>query len=117
MMVVSILIILLIVSFITKIKSSRELSKLEYEEWMESRGYIKVTLELFSDEKFSRDNYIVTDDSFVCFMHMGIYSFVALKSNTFTEISVYPENPDFNSIKETKVITINTGCIKNIQKM
>jgi len=109
------LFIFLVLSIVNR---KNELRTLEYQEWMINRGYIKVKILIYDDEELLKCYpLVITKNCFVGFVQYGIYNFVIGK-NTYSDIEVFPEKPNKkNNIKETKPDIINTGLIKEVEKI
>lgn len=116
-MICIIFVLLLLILLAARLKNKRNFILSEYSEWMESKGYIKVYIDLYPQEWCSDQSVIKTDNCLKCFIHQGEYYFVVLKKDSFTNISVYPLTPNYNDIKKTKPIALNTGEIQNIIKL
>lgn len=113
-----IFVLLLLILFVARLKNKKKFILSEYSEWMEAKGYIKVYIDLYSPDEWSSEYPLVkTNNCLKCFIHQGEYYFVVLKKDSFTNISVYPLTPDYDDIKNTKPIALNTGEIQNIVKL
>lgn len=110
--------ILLFLSFIMiwSKKQKRDASKLEYKEWMFGKGFIKVEIELFDQNEFDYETTgIVTTTHLVGYVQSGVFNFI-LGKNNFCDFELFPELPDYNDIKKTAPILLNTGAVKTFNR-
>lgn len=111
--------ILLFLSFIMiwSKKQKRDASKLEYKEWMFGKGFIKVEIELFDQNEFDYETTgIVTKTHLTGYVQSGVFNFI-LGKNNFCDFELFPELPDYNDIKKTAPILLNTGAVKSFEKI
>ena len=107
---------LVFVTITSRNKTIMELKSLEYEEWMEKRGYIKIEIEFLCNEIACEGIDIVTTNKLSCYIQSGVYNFV-VKKNVFSDIEVYPIKPSVQlkeDVRKTKSMILNTSCFKTV---
>ena len=68
---------LFIIMIINIINRKNELKTLEYQEWMTSRGFVKVKILIYNDEELLKCYpLVITKNCFVGFVQYGIFNFV-----------------------------------------
>lgn len=114
----SLFVFLMIIMVISIIKRKNDVKALEYQEWMTNKGFVKVKITFYNEDEFDYNTTgIVTKESMLCYIQLGVYSFV-LNKNTYSDIAIYPVIPDKNDdIKKIAPIVINTGAIKSVEKL
>lgn len=95
-----------------RISHKKNVKAIEYKEWMDTKGFVHVEVELFDQNEFDYETTgIVTTTHIVGYVHAGIFNFI-LGKNNFCDFELYPELPNYNDIKKTAPILLNTGAVK-----
>lgn len=112
--------ILLFLSFIMiwSKKTKKDASKLEYKEWMETKGFVHIEITLFDQNEFDYETTgIVTTTHLTGYVHAGIFNFV-LGKNNFCDFELFPDRPNNSEdIKKTAPIILNTGAVKSFNQI
>lgn len=111
------LFIIIMVLFL-KINHKKNVKALEYKEWMETKGFIHIEIELFDQNEFDyQSTGIVTTTHLVGYVHAGVFNFV-LGKNNFCNFELFPEIPNNSEdIKKTAPIILNTGAVKSFKQI
>ena len=108
--------IILIVLF-SKANHKKRIKALEYKEWMDNKGFVKIEIELFDQNEFDYEiTGIVTTTHLTGYVQSGVFNFI-LGKNNFCDFELFPELPDYNDIKKTAPILLNTGAVKSFEKI
>lgn len=111
------LFITLIVLFL-KSNHKKQVKALEYKEWMGSKGFLHIEIELFDQNEFDYETTgIVTTTFLVGYVQAGVFNFV-LGKNNFCDFELFPERPNNNEdVKKTAPIILNTGAVKSFKQV
>lgn len=116
MLLVLLLFIILMALFL-KSNHKKQVKALEYKEWMETKGFVHIEIELFDQNEFDYEiTGIVTTTHIVGYVQAGVFNFI-LGKNNFCDFELYPELPDYNNIKKTAPIRLNTGAVKSFKQI
>ena len=111
------LFIILMVLFL-RINHKRQVKSLEYKEWMDTKGFVHVEIDLFDQNEFDYETTgIVTTTNLTGYVHAGIFNFV-LGKNNFCDFELFPERPNGSEdVKKTAPIILNTGAVKSFKRV